>query len=104
TAGISTGMAIRIAAVGSRKQPTNSSSRLTSSRKTQGECVKPSTHVVTMSVTRVAVRSQPKIDAAATMNSTVDVVSIVSSDTLTSIFHDSVRYQKRPSNSAQIDA
>src|SRR4029453_13455821 len=100
----STGMAIRIAAVGSRKQPTNSSSRLTSSRKIHGECVKPSTHAVTMSVTRVAVNSQPKIDAAATMNSTVAVVSMVSIDTLISIFIDSVRYQKTPRNSAQIDA
>ena len=85
TTGISTGTAIRIAAVGSRKQPTNSSSRLTSSRNTHGECVKPSTHAVTMSVTRVAVSSQPKIDAAATMNSTVAVVSMVSIDTLISI-------------------
>ena len=49
-----------------------------------------------MSVTRVAVSSQPKIDAAATMNSTVAVVSMVSIDTLTSILNVSVRYQKRP--------
>src|SRR5438270_9366581 len=104
TAGISTGIAIRIAAVGSRKQPTNSSSRLTSSKNTHGELVNPSTQVVTMSVTRVAVSSQPKIDAAATMNNTVAVVSIVSIDTLTSILKDSVLYQKSPRNSAQIDA
>ena len=57
-----------------------------------------------MSVTRVVVSSQPKIDAAATMNSTIAVVSMVSIDTLTSIRHVSVRYQKRPRNSAQIDA
>ena len=57
-----------------------------------------------MSVTRVAVSSQPKIDAAATMNSTVAVVSIVSIDTLTSILNVSVRYQTSPRNSAQIDA
>src|SRR5258705_9457074 len=104
TAGINTGIAIRIAAVGSRKQPTKSSRKFTSIRNTHGECVKPSTHAVTMSVTRVAVRSQPKIDAAATMNSTVAVVSMVSIETLTSILTDSVRYQKRPRNSAQIDA
>ena len=36
TTGISTGTAIRIAAVGSRKQPTNSSSRFASSRNTHG--------------------------------------------------------------------
>ena len=57
-----------------------------------------------MSVTRVAVRSQPKIDAAATMKSTVAVVSIVSIETLTSICHVSVRYQTRPSTSAQTHA
>ena len=38
--GISTGTRIRIAAVGSRKQPTNSISRLASSRNTHGVCVK----------------------------------------------------------------
>ena len=55
-------------------------------------------------MTRVAVSSQPKIDAAATMKSTTAVVSIVSIETLTSILNDSVRYQTRPRNSAQIDA
>src|SRR4029434_10323162 len=78
--------------------------RLTSNRNTHCECVNPKTHAVTMSVTRVAVSSQPKIDAAATMNSTVAVVSIVSIETLISILYVSVRYQKRPRNSAQIDA
>jgi hypothetical protein len=34
----------------------------------------------------------------------VAVVSIVSIDTLISILNDSVRYQKRPRKSAQIDA
>src|SRR5260221_12236070 len=57
-----------------------------------------------MSVTRVAVSSHPKIDAAATMNNTVAVVSIVSIETLISILNVSVRYQNRPRNSAQIDA
>ena len=66
--------------------------------------MKPSTHAVTMSVTRVAVSSQPKIDAAATMNSTTAVVSMVSIETLMSMRNDSVRYQTRPRNSAQIDA
>ena len=55
-----------MAAVGSRKQPTKSMSRLTSNRNTQGVWVKASTHAATASVTRVAVRSQPNIDAAAT--------------------------------------
>src|SRR6266581_2900721 len=104
TTGISTGTRMRIAAVGSRKQPTKSISRLTSSRNTQGLCVKASTQAATASVTRVAVRSQPKIDAAATMNITVAVVSIVSIETLTSIFHVNVRYQTSPRNSAQTQA
>ena len=63
-----------------------------------------STHAVTMSVTRVAVSSQPKIDAAATMNSTTAVVSMVSIETLINMRNDSVRYQTSPRNSAQIDA
>src|SRR6266404_1712027 len=104
TTGISTGTRIRMAAVGSRKQPTKSISRLTSSRNTQGLCVKASTQAATASVTRVAVRSQPKIDAAATMNITVAVVSIVSIETFTSIFQVSVRYQTSPRNSAQTQA
>src|SRR2546425_7858742 len=104
TTGISTGTRIRMAAVGSRKQPTKSISRLTSSRNTQGLCVKASTQAATASVTRVAVKSQPKLDAAATMNITVAVVSIVSIETLTSIFHVSVRYQTSPRNSAQTQA
>ena len=86
TTGISTGTRMVIAAVGSRKQPTNSISRLASSRNTHGavrEAEHPGRHD---SVTRVAVSIQPKIDAAATMNSTVAVVSMVSIDTLTSIF------------------
>src|SRR6266567_1715918 len=93
-----------MAAVGSRKQPTKSMSRLTSSRNTQGVCVKASTHAATASVTRVAVRSQPKIDAAATMNITVAVVSMVSIETFTSIFQVSVWYQTSPRNSAQTHA
>ena len=39
-----------------------------------------------ISVARVAVSIQPKIEAAATISSTVDVVSMVSIDTLISIF------------------
>src|SRR5437660_2393223 len=101
---MSTGTRIRMAAVGSSKQPTNSMSRLTSSRNTQGVWVKASTHAATASVTRVAVRSQPKIDAAATMNITVAVVSIVSIETFTSIFQVSVWYQTSPRNSAQTHA
>src|SRR4029077_6136083 len=56
------------------------------------------------SATCVTVRSQPKIDAAATIRSTVDVVSIVSMDALTSSFQDSDRYPTRPRNSAQTTA
>src|SRR5262249_35046950 len=99
-----TGIAIRIAAVGSRKHPTNSSNRLTSSRNTHGVCVYDSTQAVTASVTRVAVSSHPKIDAAATMKSMVAVVSIVSIETLTSSLNGSVRYQTRPRNRAHSDA
>ena len=47
-------------------------------------------------VTPVAVSIQPKIDAAATMKSTVRVVSTVSRQTLTNIFQLSVRYQAKP--------
>jgi hypothetical protein len=90
-----------MAAVGSRKQPTNSISRLASSRKTQGSRVKPSTHSPMAVVTPVAVSIQPKIDAAATMNITVAVVSTVSRQTLTNIFQLSVRYQAKPRNNAQ---
>ena len=79
-------------------------STLTNSRNTQGVWVKASTHAATASVTRVAVNSQPKIDAAATMNITTAVVSIVSIETLTSIFHVMVRYQTRPSTSAHTHA
>src|SRR5688572_6315895 len=104
TTGMSTGTAIRMAAVGSRKQPMKSSSRLTRSRNTHGVSVKAGTHSVTMSVTRVAVSSQPKIDAAATMNSTTAVVSMVSIETLVNMRNDSDRYQTMPRNSAQIDA
>ena len=42
--------------------------------------------------------------AAATMNSTVDVDSTVSRQTLTNIFHLSVRYQKKPSTIAHTQA
>ena len=60
-----------------------------------------STHSAIAAVTPVAVSIQPKIDAAATMNMTVAVVSTVSRQTLTNIFHVSVRYQARPSTIAQ---
>src|SRR5207253_6845352 len=93
-----------IAAVGSRKQPTNSISRLASTRKTQASCVKPSTHAEIAAVTPVAVSIQPKMLAAATMKSTVDVVSTVSMHTFTNIFQESVRYQNRPNAIAQTQA
>src|SRR5450631_1623875 len=95
---------MRIDAVGSRKQPTNSISRFASSKKTHGLCVNDKTQAANESVTLVTVRSQPKMDAAATMNMTVAVVSMVSIETLISIFHDSVRYQTMPRNSAQTHA
>src|SRR5450755_1453219 len=104
TTGINTGTRISMDAVGSRKQPTNSISRFASSKKTHGLCVNDKTQAAKESVTLVTVRSQPKIDAAATMNMTVAVVSMVSIDTLMSIFHDSVRYQTMPRNSAQTQA
>ena len=98
------GTRIVIAAVGSRKQPTNSISRLASSRNTQASLVKASTQAAMSAVTPVAVSIQPKIDAAATMNSTVAVVSMVSRQTLTNIFHFSVRYQAKPRNIAHTQA
>ena len=52
-------------------------------------------------MTPVAVSIQPKIDAAATMNITVAVVSTVSRQTLMNIFQLIVRYQTRPRNMAQ---
>ena len=58
----------------------------------------------TASVTRVTVRSQPKIEAEATIKRTVAVVSTVSIDTFTSIFQLSVRYQTIPRKIAQTQA
>src|SRR5439155_7757296 len=81
-----------------------SMSRFASNRNTHGVWVKASTQVATASVTRVAVSSQPNIDAAATMNITVAVVSMVSIDTLTSILQVRVRYQTSPRNRAQTQA
>src|SRR5690606_30386022 len=60
-----------------------------------------STHCATASVTCVVVSTQAKIDAAATMNSTVAVVSMVSIEIFSSIRQFSVRYQTKPRNSAQ---
>src|SRR5882672_10579880 len=93
-----------IAATGSRKQPTTSISTFASSRNTQGACVNESTQTATASVTRVTVSSQPKIDAAATMKSTVAVVSMVSIEILASMRQSSVRYQARPRTSAYAEA
>src|SRR5258708_39959554 len=93
-----------IAATGSRKQPTTSINTFASSRKTQGVWVKASTQAATASVTRVTVSSHPKIDAAATMSSTVAVVSIVSIEIFTSIFRERVRYQRNPRASAYAEA
>ena len=93
-----------IAAVGSRKQPTNSISRFASSRNTQGSLVKASTQDEIAAVTPVAVSIQPKMLAAATMKSTVAVVSTVSRQTLTNIFQFNVRYHAKPSTMAQRQA
>ena len=93
-----------MAAVGSRKHPTKSISTLASNRNTHGLWVKASTQAATASVTLVAVSNHPKIDAAATMNMTTAVVSIVSIETLTSIFHVRVRYHTSPRNRAQTHA
>src|SRR6185295_18810212 len=88
----------------SRKQPTNSISRLASSRNCHGSVAKVSTHCAISSVVRVAVSIQPKIEAAATMKSTVDEVSTVSMHDLTSVFRLSVRYHTRPRNNAHTQA
>src|SRR5450759_3613977 len=93
-----------MAAVGSRKQPTNSISRLASSRNTYGLWVKPNTHSLMAAVTPVAVSIQPKILAAATMNSTVLVVSTVSRQTLTNDLKVRVRYQAKPRTMAHRQA
>ncbi len=93
-----------MAAVGSRKQPTNSISRLASSRKTQASLVNDSTQAEMAAVTPVAVSIQPKMLAAATMNSTVAVVSTVSRQTLMNIFQVSVRYHAKPSAMAHRQA
>src|SRR6218665_3099851 len=90
------GTRMGMAAVGSRKQPTKSISRLASSRNTHGSWVKASTQAAMSVVTPVTVSIQPKIAAAATISSTVLVVSMVSRKTLMNIFHDSVRYQAKP--------
>src|SRR6187200_3180542 len=74
------GTRIVIAAVGSRKQPTKSISRLASRRKTHASLVNASTQAAIAAVTPVAVSIQPKIDAAATMKSTVLVVDGVEAD------------------------
>src|SRR3954462_10562266 len=98
------GTRIVIAAVGSRKQPTNNINKFASSRNTHGLSVNASPQEEIAAVTPVAVSIQPKMLAAATMNRTVDVVSTVSRQTLTNIFQDSVRYQPKPSSIAQMQA
>ena len=70
--------------------------RFARSRNTQGVWVNESTQAATASVTRVTVSSHPKIEAAATMRSTVAVVSIVSMEIFTSIFRERVRYHRSP--------
>src|SRR5258708_39578929 len=85
-----------IAATGSRKHPMKSIRRFASSRNTQGVWVKESTQAATASVTRVTVNSQPKIDAAATISSTVAEDSIVSIEIFTSIFRSLGRDQTSP--------
>ncbi len=93
-----------IAAIVSMKQPTNSRKMLASSRKTYGESEIDSTERAMASVTCVVVSTHAKIDALATMKSTMAVVSIVSIEILTSIRHFIVRYQTIPRNSAHADA
>src|SRR5262249_4783532 len=73
-------------------------------RNTHGVWVNDSTAAATASVTRVTVSSQPKIDAAATISSTVAVGSIVSIEIFASIFQLRVRYQNRPRTSAYAEA
>ena len=52
----------------------------------------------------VVVSTHAKIDALATMNSTIAVVSIVSIEILISMRQVIVRYQAKPRNSAQATA
>ena len=102
--GMKTGTRMVIAAIVSMKQPTNSRKTLASSRKTIGLELIDSTHAPTASVAWVVVSTQAKIDALATMNSTVAVVSMVSIEIFTSIRQLSVRYQTNPRNKAQATA
>ena len=102
--GTKMGTKMVMAAVGSKKQPTNSINKLASNKNIQGSCVKPSTHAPMAAVTPVAVSIHPKMLAAATMNNTVAVVSTVSKQTLTNIFKFKVRYQKKPRTKAQTQA
>ena len=93
-----------MAAVGSRKQPTNSISRLASSKNCQGSSVTLNTHVLMAAVTPVEVSSQPKMLAAATMNKTVAVVSTVSKQIFKNNLKFRVRYQTKPKIKAQTHA
>ncbi len=104
TIGSRIGTRMVIAAVGSRKQPTKSISRLASSRNIIGSVVTDSTQLAIISVVRVAVSIQPKIEAAATMSSTAAVVSIVSIETFTRRFIDIERYQTVPRKRDQTQA
>ena len=80
--GISTGTRMLIEAIGSRKQPTISSSTLISSRMMYLLSVSCSSASAPASVSRVVVSTQPNREAAATINSTPAVVSMVSIVTL----------------------
>src|SRR6266511_4159699 len=102
--GMNTGTRIVIAAIVSMKQPTKSRKILASSRKTSGLSLIDSTQAAIASVICVVVSTQAKIDALATMNSTVAVVSIVSIETLMSIRQFIVRYQANPRKSAHATA
>ena len=82
--GRNTGTRMVMAAMVSRKHPATSRIRLIRMSTSHGSVVIPSTASAKCSVTRVVVRIQAKIEAAATMNSTTAVVSMVSKLTRTS--------------------
>src|SRR5258706_6984515 len=86
--GISTGTRMLIEAIGSRKQPTTSSSALISNRMMYLLSVRFSSASAPASVSRVVVSTHPNSEAAATIKSTPAVGSVVSIENLLNSFYD----------------
>ena len=84
TIGNKMGTRIVIAAVVSMKHPTRRISKFAKNKKTHLFCVKPRTQSASICAAWLVVNNQAKIDAAVTMNNTLDVVSIVSKVALAS--------------------